>query len=88
MVNDEEKAAWRDEFERDGERLVYDMANGKTLGSYPEPKRQYAFEWLRETDKARRDRENKIYWYVQRNFWAAVLAVLVGVIGCLIAWFK
>jgi hypothetical protein len=51
--NADNEAEWRAEFERDGERLVYDTITGRTCGSYPEDKRQYAFRWLRNREQAR-----------------------------------
>ena len=46
MPNAEEEARWRAEFEKDGERLVHDtIYHG--FDCYPEPKRQFAFRWLR-----------------------------------------
>jgi hypothetical protein len=82
--NAEREAEWRAEFEKDGERFVYDIFNGRTLGCYPEDKRQYAVRWLRDREHERKVREHQIYWYARWTFWAAVAAVVVGVIGVLV----
>ena len=73
----DEEVKWRAEFERDGETAVRD---GLTMMS-PEPKRQYAFRWLREQERERNVRDKQTYKYVRWTFWAAVAAVIVGIIG-------
>jgi hypothetical protein len=72
-----EEANWRAEFELRGEN---ELRDGLNLINH-EPKRQLAFRWLREQDHARRTREQKTYNYVRWTFWAAVAAVIVGVVG-------
>ena len=47
MTDLEQEAAWRTEFEADGERAVLDtICHGP--GNYPDPKRLVALRWLRE----------------------------------------
>jgi hypothetical protein len=47
MTDLEQEAAWRTEFEADGERAVLDtICHGP--GIYPDPKRLFALRWLRE----------------------------------------
>jgi hypothetical protein len=56
MPDTEDEAKWRAEFEAVGETQLRD---GVTRGAmpFPEPKRQFAFRWLREQDKAKALRE-------------------------------
>lgn len=81
MPDDETK--WRAEFTAVGETQLRDGMNRNSM-PFPEQKRQFAFRWLREQDKSRRLREDKIYRYTQRTFWIAVAAVIVGILGVLI----
>ena len=46
-----------------------------------EPKRQAAFRWLGDEAEARRLREEQTHHYVRWTFFAAVAAVIVGLIG-------
>jgi hypothetical protein len=72
-----QEAEWRAEFERIGET---DVREGLKMMS-PEPKRQFAFRWLREQERAREIRDMRTFDYVRWTFWAAVGAVIIGVIG-------
>ena len=83
MPDTEDEAKWRAEFEAVGETQLRD---GVTRGAmpFPEPKRQFAFRWLREQENAKALRERKLHWYAQWTFWAAVGAVSVGIIGVLV----
>jgi hypothetical protein len=75
MVDTQEQAAWRAEFERFGEEQTrYALESGL----FPEPKRQFAFRWLGDQAVDRRLREKRIYEYVRWTFFAAVAAVVVG----------
>jgi hypothetical protein len=80
MSDTEDEAKWRAEFDQAGETEIRD---GLKLINH-EPKRQFAFRWLREQSKARQLREEEMHWYAQRTFWAAIAAVVVGVIGVLV----
>jgi hypothetical protein len=82
MATPEEEAKWRAEFEAAGETEIRD---GLKLIQH-EPKRQFAFRWLREEDRARGLREKETHCYVQWTFWAAVAAVIVGIIGVAVTW--
>ena len=82
----EEEAKWHAEFEADGERLVHDTTYHGP-GIYPDPKRLFALRWLREKEAIRNALERKVQCYVQWTLWAALAAVVVGVIGVLVAWF-
>ena len=46
-----------------------------------EPKRPAAFRWLGDEAEARRLREEQTHHYVRWTFFAAVAAVIVGLIG-------
>ncbi|MFZ2138337.1 MAG: hypothetical protein WAV78_15645 [Xanthobacteraceae bacterium] len=80
MPTAEEEAKWRAEFEAAGETEIRD---GLKLIQH-EPKRQFAFRWLREQATARKRRETQLHWYARWTFWAAVAAVLVGIIGVIV----
>jgi hypothetical protein len=71
------EAAWRAEFKRIGETQVRDALDSIT----DEPKRQAAFRWLSDEAAARRLREEQTHHYVRWTFFAAVAAVIVGLIG-------
>ena len=75
--NEEE---WRTEFERLGELLVYDSVKQGAIYN-DERKRQAAFLWLSEQAKKRRERETQTFGYVRWTYYAAIAAVVVGVIG-------
>jgi hypothetical protein len=47
----------------------------------PEPKRQAAFRWLGDEAEERRLREEQTHHYARWIFFAAVAAVIVGLIG-------
>ena len=83
MPTAEEEAAWRAEFEGAGETEICD---GLKLIQH-EPTRQFAFRWLREQASARKLREEQTYRYVRWTFWAAVAAVIVGIIGVAVTLF-
>ena len=76
----EEPAKWRVEFEEAGESEVrQNFPNGAIYNS--PPKRDFARQWSREQERARELREQQIYSYTRRTFWAAIAAMIVGGIG-------
>jgi hypothetical protein len=77
LAEPEVEAAWRAEFKRIGETQVRDALDSIT----DEPKRQAAFRWLGDEAAARRLREEQTHHYVRWTFFAAVAAVIVGLIG-------
>ena len=77
MAEPEVEAAWRAEFKRIGETQIRDALNSITDGE----KRQAAFRWLGDEAEARRLREEQTHHYVRWTFFAAVAAVIVGLIG-------
>jgi hypothetical protein len=84
MDPSDQERQWTAELERQGENAIrsslYSSA-GVTVGLSDERKRQHAFRWLRETEREREQRERSTHRYVQWTFWAAVAAVIVGIIG-------
>ncbi len=80
MVSSSEENLWREEFERLGEMQVYDNVKQGAIYN-DEAKRQAAFRWLGDVAAARRARELRSHNYVRWTFYAAVAAVIVGVIG-------
>ena len=79
MHENKEDAEWRAEFEKDGATTVRAWLN-----AFPEPKRQFAFRWLREQEATRKVRDRQMHFYARWTFWAAVAAVVVGVIGVVV----
>jgi hypothetical protein len=75
-----EEAQWRAEFELRGEWQIRDRYENIT----PEPKRQFAIRWLRDQERARIKRDQQTFNYVRWTFWAAVGAVIIGIIGVVV----
>ena len=71
---------WIAEFERIGERQVYDNAKQGAIYN-DEAKRRAAFKWLWDQERQRKDRETNTLWYTRWTFFAAVVAVMVGEIA-------
>ena len=82
MQDDEE--GWIAEFEAAGESELRDRLY-RGSGMHPEAKFHLAVRWLREQARARRLREEQMRRDVRRTLWAAVAAVLVGIVGIGIA---
>jgi hypothetical protein len=80
MAEPEVEAAWRAEFKRIGETQLREALNSGG-GFADEPKRQAAFRWLGDEAQARRLRDEKTYHYVRWTFFAAIAAVIVGLVG-------
>jgi hypothetical protein len=80
----EQEVEWRAEFERFGEEQVRSTLY---LGQFPESKAQFARRWLGDEALARRMREQKTYRYVRRTFFAALAAVIVGMVGIAVTYF-
>jgi hypothetical protein len=78
MAEPEVEAAWRAEFNRIGEAQLRDAL---TSGFTDELKRQAAFRWLGDEAEGQRLREEQIHHYVRWTLFAAVAAVIVGLIG-------
>ncbi len=84
MLNEEEE--WIAEFEAVGESELRDRLY-RGSGIHPEAKFHTAIRWLREQARARRLREEQLHRYVWWTLCAAVLSVIVGVIGVAVTWF-
>ena len=82
MQDDEE--GWIAEFEAAGESELRDRLY-RGSGMHPEAKFHLAVRWLREQARARRLQEEQMRRDVRRTLWAAVAAVLVGIVGIGIA---
>jgi hypothetical protein len=79
----DQEVEWRKEFEKVGETEIRNDLNFRTgmkVGINSEPKRQFAFRWLREKEQEREDRERSTHRYVKWTFWAAVAAVVMGIV--------
>ena len=80
MAEPELEAAWRAEFKRIGEAQLRDALNsGSRLTD--EQKRHAAFRWLGDEAEEQRLREEQTHHYVRWAFFAAIAAVIVGLIG-------
>jgi len=84
MLNEEEE--WIAEFEAVGESELRDRLY-RGSGIHPEAKFHTAVRWLREQARARRLREEQLHRYVWWTLCAAVLSVIVVVIGVAVTWF-
>ena len=86
MTDLEQEAAWRTEFEADGERAVLDtICHGP--GIYPDPKRSVALRGHRERAVERARQDPKLRSFVRYTSWAAVAAVATGIVAMLVTWF-
>ena len=76
---------WREEFEHDGEVTV----RRRLAGGYytAEGKTDFGYRWLDERDKARFSREVWAARYARWTFWAALVAVAVGIAGLFMTWY-
>jgi hypothetical protein len=81
MTDADQEAKWRAELEKAGNDAVR-----REHMTFPEPKRQLAFRWLREKEKAREARDEAAQWYLKWTFRAAVAAVVVGIIGVVVTY--
>lgn len=87
MSDAAKEAAWRDEFETAGERQVYETAQGRACGVFPEDKRQFALRWVREKERERDVNGRTTDWYVKWTFWAAIVAAIASVISAVFTVF-
>jgi hypothetical protein len=82
MADTEKETEWRAEFERFGHDAIH-----REHRMFDEPKRQFAFRWLREKEFEDEQRAVSAHWYSKWTFVAAVAAVIVGVVGVLVTVF-
>jgi hypothetical protein len=80
MAEPEVEAAWRAEFTRIGQTQLRDALNCG-VGIADEQKRQAAFRWSGDEAEARRLRREQTHHYIPWAYFAAVAAVIVGLIG-------
>jgi hypothetical protein len=67
----QQEAKWKAELESTGETVIRNdlqLRGGVGVEITDEPKRQYAFRWLRDKEKDREQREHSVYWYVKWTF--------------------
>jgi len=84
MLNEEE--GWIAEFEAAGEDEVR-IRLYRGSGMHPEAKFHTAVRWLRDQARASKLREEEIRRYVWWTLCAAVLSVIVGLVGLMVTWF-
>ncbi len=85
VAEDLTEQAWREEFERLGELLVYDNVKQGAIYN-DERKRQAAILWLGQEARNRRAREAQSSWYSRWTFYAALGAILVGIAGIVVTF--
>jgi hypothetical protein len=78
MVNANKLAAWTREFEKADYNIIRDNLHAGNFHS--EQKRQHAIRWLADQGNKRGKRDAKMLRYVCWTFWAAVAAVVVGIV--------
>jgi hypothetical protein len=78
MTKTGDEATWRTEFERMGEKCTWDSVRA---GYFEEPKRQFAYRWLTNQALEQQRRETLTIRYLQFTLLAAVVGVVVGIIG-------
>jgi hypothetical protein len=87
MVTKEQEMECIARFEGIGEATVrsdLQLRNGVGVGISGDPMMQVAFKWLRDKERQREGRDNKTFSYVKWTYYAAVAAVVVGVIGIVV----
>ncbi|MBV8745754.1 MAG: hypothetical protein JO134_12015 [Xanthobacteraceae bacterium] len=78
---------WLLEFERIGEGIVRNsLAQGRAtdVGIKTEPKRDAAFQWLRDKERDRERRQIQTHWYAKWAFRAAVGAFVMSFLAILV----
>jgi hypothetical protein len=80
MTNATDEATWRAEFERLGEESTWDPVRA---GYFQESKRQFAYRWLANRALERQQRETLTIRYLRLTLLAAVIGVIVGIVGVL-----
>jgi hypothetical protein len=66
-----------------GGRNLKNLAR-KAFGIPPEPKRQFAYRWLGAGAQKRLRREERSFLYLKLTLAAAILGVIVGIIGIVV----
>ncbi len=78
MADTEQEAEWRKQFEANGREAVRIFCRD---GSISGEMRNFAYRWFKEIDDACEARDRDAQWYSKWTFWAAVAAVVVGIIA-------
>jgi hypothetical protein len=81
MTDTPDEAKWRAEFERYGEENIRDSSRA---GYFQEPKRQFAYRWLGDRAMERERRETLTFRYLRLTLLAAVVGVIVGIVGVIV----
>jgi hypothetical protein len=79
MAEPEVEAAWRAESSASARNSSATCSTAVLVAD--EPKRQATFRWLGDEAEERQLREEKAYHYFRWTFFAAIAAVMVGLIG-------
>jgi hypothetical protein len=77
----EDEARWRAEFDKIG---VHEVQAHLARNEYVPAQRVTAFWWLKDRQEQQDRREEATYRYVRWTFYAALAAVIVGVVGVLV----
>ena len=80
MPETAEQANWRAEFQAAGEGEVRQNFSNKAIYNSP-PKLDFARQWQREQERSRELREKQMYDYTRHSLWAAMTAVIIGIIA-------
>ena len=80
VTNSMDEDTWRAEFERLGEESTW---NSVRFGYFHEPKRQFAYRWLANRALERQRRETLTILYLRLILLAAVVGVIIGIVGVL-----
>ena len=72
---------WHADFEKAG---IHEVQAHIDRNEYVAAQRLEAFRWLKDIETRRERREAHTLWYVKWTFWAAVVAVLVGIVGAVV----
>lgn len=92
-MSDDHESRWRREFEQWGVDAVRRTVSGTS--GWDEPRRQFAFRWLREKEGETEHRAEQVYHDARqtqqdtrRTMWLAVAAIVIAVVSLIIAIVK
>jgi hypothetical protein len=80
---DEQEDSWRRDFELWGHEAV--RRKVATTGGWDEPRRQAAFQWLREKESESERRERQMRRDMRSMLWLIVAAIGLAVAGVFVA---
>jgi hypothetical protein len=81
----EQEQQWRTEFEKLGERLVFENVRQGAIYN-DERKRSAALRWLADKAGERRESEKDTLWYARWTFYAAIVAAVLGAVGIIVTF--